>query len=124
MARHDLLLVAADWQSRALTLAELQEAGYEVMAVPGVRYGVKALIERLVAPPLLLIDIHADEDATPERVEGLLELAPGAPAILVGDVYGQAAWEPLRPRLAALLHRPITVGQVVAAVRRTLPLEQ
>jgi hypothetical protein len=72
----------------------------------------------------MLSDIHADEAATPQRVEGLLELAPGAPAILVSDVYGQAAWEPLRPRLAALLHRPITIGHVVAAVRRILPLEQ
>src|SRR5262245_39469054 len=110
--RHDLLLIAADWQSRALTLVELQEAGYEVMAVPGLRYGVKALIERLVAPPLILADMHADEDATPERVEGLLELAPEAPLILIVGAYDRAAWEPLRGRLAGLLQRPVTVGEI------------
>lgn len=120
-ARHDLLLAAADWQSRALTLAELQEAGYEVMAVPGVRYAARALIRRLVAPPLILVDTHGDPDATPGHVEGLQELAPGVPLILIAGAYDWAAWEPLRPHLAALLRRPVTVGEIVAAVRRVLP---
>jgi hypothetical protein len=119
--RHDLLLIAADWQSRTFTLAELQEVGYEVMAVPGLRYGIKALIERLVMPPLILADTHADDDATPERVEGLLELVPNIPLILVISAYDRPIWEPLRPRLAALLHRPVTVGEIVSAVRRAWP---
>ena len=120
-ARRDLLLVAADWRTRTLVLAEMEEAGYDVAAVPGMRLGAKALLSGLVAPAVILIDALDDEDATPERVSDLLDAAPDAPAILVTGAYGRAAWEPLRPRVAALLHRPVTIGQIVAAVQRLLP---
>ena len=119
-ARRDVLLVAADWQSRTLALAELEEAGYDVAAEPGIRYGVRALVSGQAAPSLILVDTQGDADATPEQVAGLLDMAPGAPAILVTGAYGRAAWAPLRPRLAALLHRPLTVDQIVAAVQRAL----
>lgn len=120
--RRDLLLIAADWQSRALTLAELQEAGYEVMAVPGLRYGLRALRRGLVVPPLIVLDVHDDAEATPERAAQLLALAPGVPLILIVGAFERAQWEPLRPQVAAWLTRPVTVGEVVAAVRRLLPL--
>lgn len=119
--RRDLLLIAADWQSRALTLAELEEAGYEVMAVPGLRYGLRALRRGLVAPPLIVLDVHDDETATPERARQALALAPGAPLVLIVGAYDRAAWEELRPQAAAWLTRPVTVGEIVAAVRRLLP---
>jgi DNA-binding NtrC family response regulator len=120
-ARRDLLLAAADWQSRALTLAELEEAGYVVMAVPGLRYALKAIVTGLVDPPLVLLDVAGDDEATPERAGELLELLPAVPLIVVCGAYERAGWEPLRPRLAALLQRPVFVGDVIAAVRRHLP---
>lgn len=115
-----MLLVATDWQSRALTLAELQEAGYEVTALPGLRYALAALAHHRLAPALILLDVHADDEATPERVEELLALAPGVPLVLVVGAFGQEAWEPLRDRLAGLLHRPVTVGALVEAVTSAL----
>src|SRR5919197_380855 len=105
-ARRDLLLVAADWRNRTLGLAGFGGGGYDVAAVPGMRLGAKALLSGLVAPAVILIDVLDDEDATPERVSDLLEAAPDVPAILVTGAYDRAAWEPLRPRVAALLHRP------------------
>lgn len=122
--RRDLLLIAADWQSRALTLAELQEAGYEVMAVPGLRYGLRALRRGLVVPPLIVLDVHADAEATPERAAQVLALAPGVPLVLIVGAFERAQWASLRPRVAAWLTRPITVGEVVATVRRLLPLPE
>jgi len=62
-----------------------------------------------------------DQHATPQHVEGLLELVPGVPLILVVGGLDIASWEPLRPRVAALLRRPITVGEIVDVVRRATP---
>lgn len=115
--RRDLLLIAADWQSRALTLAELQEAGYEVMAVPGVEYALRALRRGLVAPPLIVLDVHDDPAATPERVARLMELASGVPLVLIVGVYDRAMWEPLKPRVVAWIERPVTIGRIVDTVR-------
>ena len=116
-----LLLIAADWQSRALAVAELQDRGYDVMALPGLRYAVKALVDERVVPLLIVLDVHDDEDATPRRVEQLLDLAPDAPLILIVGVYDRATWEPLRVRAAAWLQRPVSVGEVAEAVERVMP---
>ena len=120
--RHDLLLSAADWQSRTMLLAELREASYEVMAVPGLRYAMRALIQRLVEPPLIVLDVFGDEEATPKRMESLLNLAPGVPLILITGTYHSADWEPLRPRVQALLRRPLSIGEIVNLVQRTISL--
>ena len=120
--RHDLLLAAADWQSRALILAELQELGYQVMAVPGVEYAINAILRGLNDPPLLLIDVHHDPDATPEQVRGLLSLVPDRPVILMVGIFGRARWEPLRGEVTRYFQRPVRIGDVIAAVQELLPV--
>jgi DNA-binding NtrC family response regulator len=119
--RRDLLLIVADLRTRSLILAELQEAGYEVMAVPGLRYGLKAVLQGLVDPPAVVLDVHDDAFSTPERVRELMSLLPGVPLILIVGVYDVGAYEPLREGAAAFLVRPVTVGEITAAVRRVLP---
>ncbi len=119
--RHDILLSAADWQSRTLILAELQELGYEVMAVPGVHYAIQAALKGLVDPPLLIIDVHHDPEATYEKVQGLLSLFPDRPAILLIGVFDQRQWEPLRSRASHFFRRPIRIGDVVATVQTLFP---
>ncbi len=121
--RHDLLLVAADWQSRALILAELQELGYQVMAVPGVTYAVKAVLRGLVDPPLLLIDVHHDPAATPEQVQGLLALLPHRPVILMVGIFDRDRWEPLRGQVTRYFQRPVRIGDVIAAVQELISPE-
>jgi len=120
--RHDLLLAAADWQSRALILAELQELGYQVMAVPGVTYATNAILRGLDDPPLLIIDVHHDSDATPESVRGLLSLVPGRPVILMVGIFDRDRWEPLREEVTRYFQRPVRIGDVIAAVQDLLPL--
>ncbi len=119
--RRDLLLIVADLDARRLILAELQEAGYEVMAVPGLKYGLKAVLRGLVEPPAVVLDVHGDDFCTPERVRELLTLLPGVPMVLVVGAYERAAYEPLREQVVAFLVRPVTVGEIVHAVRRVLP---
>ena len=48
-------------------------------------------------------------------------MAPGVPLIVVVGALDIASWEPLRPHVAALLRRPISVGEIVDVVCRTLP---
>ena len=122
--RHDLLLVAADWQSRALILAELQESGYEVMAVPGVAYAINALLKGLIDPPLLLLDVHNDASATPEQVRGLISLLPDRPVILMVGVFDRDRWEPLREEVTRYFQRPIRIGDVIGAVQALLPPQE
>ncbi len=120
--RHDLLLSSADWQSRALILAELQEMGYEVMAVPGVTYAINAILKGLDDPPLLLIDVYHDPAATPEKVRGLISLLPGRPVILLAGTFARERWRPLCREVARCFLRPIRIGDVIAAVQSLLPL--
>ena len=119
----EVLLAAADFEERRLFFAELLEGGYEVTPVPGVMYAVRSLLLKVVAPSLILVDVHGDPHAALKEVEHLLALAPGVPLVLVVGAMEIASWEPLRSRVAALLRRPISVGEVVEVVRRMLPRE-
>ena len=118
--RKDILLSSADWQSRTLILAELQELGYEVMAVPGVKYAINAALKGLIDPPLLIIDVYGDESATPDQVRGLLTLFRHRPAILLVPLFAQARWEPLRGEVARFFRRPIRIGDVIQAAQACL----
>lgn len=122
--RHDLLLSSADWQSRALILAELQELGYEMMAVPGVDYAVNAILKGLNDPPLLLIDVHHDSGATPEKVRGLISLLPDRPVILLIGIFDRERWLPLCGEVTRCFQRPIRIGDVIQAVQELLPLDR
>jgi DNA-binding NtrC family response regulator len=116
----DVLLIAADWQSRALVLAELREAGYSVIAAPALRHAYRALLGRRVHPRVILLDVSADNDATPEYVEQLYELAPGIPLILLTGAYDAKDWQPILESAAGNLRKPVSVGEVVKEVRRHL----
>ena len=116
----DVLLVAADWQSRALLLAQLQESGYSVTTAPALRHAYRALIGQRVHPRLILLDTTGDEDATLPYVEQLGELAPGIPTVLLIEAHRLQEWQPLQDRVAQILHRPVSVGDVVEAVRSHL----
>ncbi len=118
--RCDVLLIAADWQSRTLVLAELQEAGYSVTAVPGLRHAYRALIGRRSHPRLILLDPTGDEEATPPYVEQIGDLAPGIPLVLLTGAYNGEEWRSVLDKAAAHLHRPASIGDVVKAVRGLL----
>ena len=117
----DLLLVAEDWQSRALVLAELQEAGYEVNAQAGLRQALNHLARHPEHPPLVLLDLHGDEFATPETVDALLNLVPGAKLVLIVGVYAEPIWDRFATGGSIVLRRPVSVGQIVEQVKRILP---
>ncbi|NOX62092.1 MAG: hypothetical protein GXP42_09140 [Chloroflexi bacterium] len=116
----DILLIAADRWSRALILAELQEAGHDVMAAPGLHYAVSVIMKGLIEPSLVLLDVHDDDYATPERVSRFMEFVPGAAFVLIVPVFQRASWKSLEEKGARVLSRPIRVGDVVELAARTL----
>lgn len=122
LPQRDVLLVASDIDERRLLFAELQEGGYEVMISLGLVDALQRLLFRLVKPRLILLDAHGDVDATPEHVKHLSSVC-GSDVLLIVIVgaVNQSAWELLRPRVTALLRRPIRINQVVDLVRQTVP---
>ncbi len=118
----DILLIAADWHSRTLTLAELQELGYDVMTVPGLYDGLRMVLRSQVAPRLTLVDMAQDDFGSPERVNELVQALPGVPVILVVGAFERASYAGLSDHLAALMVRPVRIGEIVDRVRALLPL--
>jgi len=117
----DVLLVAEDWQSRALVLAELQEAGYEVDAQAGLRQALNHVARHPEHPPLVLLDLHGDAFATPETVDALLRLVPRAKLLLIVGVYAEPVWDRFASGGNILLRRPVSVGEIVEQVKRIRP---
>ncbi len=119
MAPEEILLVAADGRTRALLLAELQEAGYNVVALPSLEVALGALATGRVDPALVVLDVQGDPRADRRGIGQLLNfLEEDVPLVLVVGAYDAGALAPLRARVAAWLSRPLRVGDVVAAVRR------
>ncbi|MFN3762273.1 MAG: hypothetical protein ACK4WK_03610 [Anaerolineae bacterium] len=119
MAPEELLLVSADGRTRALLLAELQEAGYNVVALPSLEVALGALATGRVDPALVVLDVQGDPRADRRGIGQLLNfLEEDVPLVLVVGAYDAPMLAPLRARVAAWLSRPLRVGDVVAAVRR------
>lgn len=103
-----------------MLFGELLEAGYDVQPSPGLAQALAVLLQDTVVPRLIVLDVQGDEHATPQSVERLLSLTPGIPLILIVGTIDKAHWAPLESRVAAVLHRPITIGKIVEAVKRVL----
>ena len=74
----DLLLIAADLEERRLLFAELLEAGYKALSLPGAMHALVWLRSARAAPPLIVLDVFGDEQATPAFVESLRQLCAGS----------------------------------------------
>lgn len=112
-----VMLVAAEWRARTLLLAELQEAGYEVVALPSLRLVVPALATRRVQPSIAVLDVMGDPHASPEGVEQVLELLGNAPVVLLVGTYQAPTYAHFEPQVTRWLVRPVRVERIVEAVR-------
>ncbi len=107
----DLLLVVPDRRVRSFLLAQLQEEGYTVAAVPTVRHGRHLLWEG-VRPRLLVIDLvglgEPDEDLLQLREDA------GVSVLALGGAVERTRAQQLG---FEVLSRPFTVAQLVAHIR-------
>jgi DNA-binding response OmpR family regulator len=115
----EILLVAADWQLRALVRAQLLEEGYEVRALPSLDLALAHLLHTGEPPRLTILDaqgVHIEA----QKLVHLQQLTGQAPLILCGGALSRAelSREDLPP--AHLMLRPFRVEDLVEEVRRVL----
>lgn len=119
----EILLIAAEWQLRALVRAQLLEEGYEVMALPSIEIGLAYLVRSNQMPRLAIVDVQRLKPEA-QQISDLWQLTGQAPLILCG----KASWrgEPVPQDLppARVMLRPFCVGDLVEQVRRTLVCPQ
>ncbi len=121
MSEPELLLIAADGHTRALLLAELQETGYNVVALPSLEVALAALATGRVRPALVVLDTQGDPRADPRGVGQLLNfLEEDVPLVLVVGAYDARALAPLRGRVAAWLPRPLRIADILTTIQRLL----
>lgn len=119
MNEEEILLIAADGRTRAFLLAELQEVGYDVVALPSLEVALAALATGQVTPTLVLLDVQGDPHADLPGVSRLLNfLEEDVPLVLVVGAYDARALAPLRARVAAWLPRPLRIEEIVVTVRQ------
>lgn len=117
-----ILLIMTHWRERALILAELQERGHDVRALPGIVPAIGYLVRRpKVRPRLVILDIADDADVGEHTLRDLLDLTSGAPWIVITSATRTfAGQELLQERRVTLLERPLRVEEVVLAAEALL----
>ena len=114
-----ILVLSADWQTRALVAAQIGETtGREVVSAPAVSEAL-ALIRMVGIDPALLI-VDAGQQVTCAEVERLMDVLPDAPLVLSVSALRRTEFDPLRSRCAAYLVRPVSIGRIAQAAAQIL----
>jgi DNA-binding response OmpR family regulator len=113
------LLIAADWQFRALLRAQLVEEGFEVRSWPSLDTALLYLMrggERLDA---IVLDAESIEVES-QNVSDLWRLAGTVPLLLCAGMSSRAELDPKDLPPATVLIRPFRVRDVVREVRKAV----
>jgi hypothetical protein len=112
-----ILLIAAEWQFRALVRAQLLEEGYEVQALPDLKVALFHLERGGPRPRLAIVDLKGLKVEV-DDIARLWKLAEQAPLLLCGGLLDRGLLDRDGMPPARLRVRPFSVGDVVAEVRR------
>ena len=114
-----ILVVSADWQTRALLAAQIGETtGREVVSAPAVNEALALLRIAGIQPAVVIVD--TGQQVAREEVERLMDALPDAPFVLSVSALRRAEFDPLGSRCAVYLVRPVSVGQIAQAAARIL----
>lgn len=111
-------MVSGEQWPRALLRAELREAGYDAIGASTLAGALRHQPEAAGRGPVRLVVV--DDTATvvdPVALEELRRRYPGVRLVVV-----HRAGAPTPGPWAAKLPRPVTIGDIVASVRRLVPL--
>ena len=114
-----IFVISEDWMLRTTVRAELRHAGVGALGMESADDAAR-MIARGTAPSAVVVDSTA-VNATPASREALHNLARRVPVIVVAScpgVSGEAS-TPL-DGAAAVLYRPVRVGEIVARVQQLL----
>jgi DNA-binding response OmpR family regulator len=106
-----VFVIAADWTLRAAVRAELRELGIEALGMDSAEDAGCALASG-TAPAVMVLEATQKFAADP----AIQDLLKRVPAILIASRTETVALPPA----AAVLYRPIRVGDIVARVRELL----
>ena len=99
-----VFVIGEDWTLRSLVRAELREHGIEALGME-----TADEVTRVIAAGTMPSAMVMDATSLPGELSALKPLAQGVPTIVITSPAKLApAWA------AAVLHKPITVGEVVA----------
>lgn len=114
MSGERVLLIQEEWPARSLLKAELEEDGREVLGADTIATALSLATARGFRPDVIVLDT-VGLSASLADVEALQFLRGSSPLILLLSTQQES---PLAVRLqpSAILHRPFTVGDVVAAL--------
>jgi hypothetical protein len=117
----DIVLLAAEWQPRAMLRAQLIEEGFEVVATD-----TWIEMRRLLRPPsrplLAIVDLQGSPD--PDRMLNDLATIMKPGRVLVLTAIGTVLPDHIQARGFRVVRRPITIGAVVAAAARAIREEK
>jgi len=119
MPVHPILVISANWQTRALLAAQVGEmTSHNITSAPGVNEAL-ALIKTAGIHPVLLV-VDAGQQMAHEDVERLMAALPDTPLVLSVSALRRATFDPLRERCAAYLVRPVSIGRIAQAVAQAM----
>jgi hypothetical protein len=117
----DIVLLAAEWQPRALLRAQLIEEGFEVLATD-TWIEMRRLLRPASRPLLAIVDLQGLPD--PDRVLNDLATIMNPSRVLVLTAIGTVLPDQIQARGFRIARRPIAIGSVVAAVARAISEEK
>ena len=111
-----VFVISEDWSLRALVRAELLHAGVHALGMDSVG-DLAVALARGDTPSAIVLDAAAIERATGPTRAALAKLARRVPIVLVAS-RSEISGKPATPLegVAAVLVRPVTVGEIVARV--------
>lgn len=113
-----VLVVSTEQWPRALLRAELRDAGYDAIGATTLSRALRHPSGDVERGPVRLIVVDAGAAAADlAALEHTRRCYPGIRLVLIG----RAGVAPSGP-WAATLQRPVTIGDIVATVRRLVPL--
>jgi hypothetical protein len=113
----DVILLGSEWPERALLRAQLIEEGYEVVATD--RWPIPRLYRRpAMKPRVMVIDLRGLPDPSATLDEVRFVVPPDRVVVLMA--LGTLAKDDVQRLGFNVIDRPVTVGDVVAAVARVL----
>jgi DNA-binding response OmpR family regulator len=115
----EILLIAADWQFRALLRAQLLEEGLAVRSWPSLEYARVYLLRGGEPPQAIVLDAESTE-AESKSVSDLWRLAGQAPIFLCAGASSRGMLDREGVPPATVLMRPFRIRDVVREVQKAL----
>jgi DNA-binding response OmpR family regulator len=113
----EILLIAADWQFRALLRAQLLEEGFEVRSWPSLDYALAYLVRGGEPPQAIVLDAESVEVES-RKVSDLWRSAGRVPLLLCAGASSRVELDRQELPPATVLTRPFRIRDIVRAVQR------